>query len=166
VPTIFTANGYRFHFHAAEGSPREPMHVHIDKAGAKAKFWLEPEIRLSVARGFSSKQFWEIETRSSSPVQIASRRLGMVTFVREPQATRAWCDEDDLWVELDDGRKIATPLAYFPRLLHISDAQRCRVELSARGTALHWPEVDEDISVETLVLGPGDRPEIEFLRRD
>ncbi|MEO9779000.1 MAG: DUF2442 domain-containing protein [Sedimentitalea sp.] len=64
-------------------------------------------------------------------------------------------DDDCMWVELDDGRTIGVPLAWFPRLLHASPDQRRAVELSRRG--LHWEALDEDISIDGLLLGRGDQ---------
>jgi hypothetical protein len=66
-------------------------------------------------------------------------------------------DDDMLWVDLVDGRKIGVPLAYFPRLLNAKPDQLSRLEISGGGTGLHWDELDEDISVEYLLLGIGDR---------
>jgi hypothetical protein len=63
-------------------------------------------------------------------------------------------DEHTMWVELSDGRTLGVPLAWFPRLLGASPAQRQRVELSRVG--LHWEELDEDISVAGLLAGRGD----------
>ena len=70
-------------------------------------------------------------------------------------ATSVRFDEDSFWVELSDGRTLGVPLAWFPRLLRASPAQRERVEISTRG--LHWEEIDEDILVEGLLSGRGDR---------
>ncbi len=64
-------------------------------------------------------------------------------------------DEDNIWVELTDGRTIGVPLAWFPRLLHASPEQRELYELSAFG--MHWDELDEDISVEGILAGRGDQ---------
>ncbi|MDD4892011.1 MAG: DUF2442 domain-containing protein [Phycisphaerae bacterium] len=69
----------------------------------------------------------------------------------EPRAVRAWCDADYLWVALADGRQLAVPLAYFPRLLHATAEQRSRMLMSGGGTGLHWEELDEDISVPNLL---------------
>ncbi len=69
-------------------------------------------------------------------------------------ATTVRFDEHTMWVELTDGRTLGVPLAWFPRLLHASQAQRERVELSRIG--LHWEEIDEDISVAGLLAGRGD----------
>jgi len=63
-------------------------------------------------------------------------------------------DEHTMWVELSDGRTIGAPLAWFPRLLRATAAQRERVELSRVG--LHWEEIDEDVSVAGLLAGRGD----------
>ena len=62
-----------------------------------------------------------------------------------------------MWVDLVDGRKLGVPLAYFPRLLNAKSEQLPRYEISGGGTGLHWDELDEDISVEYLLLGMGDR---------
>jgi hypothetical protein len=69
-------------------------------------------------------------------------------------ATAVRFDEDIMWVDLSDGRTLGVPLAWFPRLLKATHAQRAKVELSRVG--LHWNEIDEDISVAGLLAGRGD----------
>lgn len=69
-----------------------------------------------------------------------------------PKAVRF--DEDTLWVSLSDGRTIAAPLAWFPRLLEAAPEQRAMVELSKGG--LHWDALNEDISVAGLLAGQPD----------
>lgn len=64
------------------------------------------------------------------------------------------CDDDNLWVDFSDGRILAVPLAWFPRLLHATPEQRQQVEISLKG--LHWNELDEDISIAGLLAGVGD----------
>jgi len=66
-------------------------------------------------------------------------------------------DKDNMRVALTDGREISIPLAYFPRLLNATKSQRESYIISGGGTGLHWDEIDEDISVENLILGVGDR---------
>ena len=58
-----------------------------------------------------------------------------------------------LEIELKDGRIISAPLSWFPRLEHASPEQRAKWELSAAGLGIHWPEIDEDLSVEGLLRG-------------
>ena len=75
----------------------------------------------------------------------------MTTSAR-PVAVRFGADL--MWVELDDARVLGVPLAWFPRLMHATPAQREAVELSPSG--LHWAEVDEDVSLAGLLAGRGD----------
>ena len=60
-----------------------------------------------------------------------------------------------MWVDLSDGRILAVPLAWFPRLLHASAEQREQLRISSRG--LHWEALDEDISIAGLLAGLGDQ---------
>ena len=63
-------------------------------------------------------------------------------------------DDNNMWVDLSDGRVLAVPLAWFPRLLHATSEQRERVEISQKG--LHWDALNEDISIAGLLAGVGD----------
>lgn len=66
-------------------------------------------------------------------------------------------DEHTMWVELEDGRSLGVPLAWFPRLLHATPAQRSACRIGHGGFGLHWEEIDEDISVEGLLAGRADQ---------
>lgn len=66
-------------------------------------------------------------------------------------------DEDTMWVELSDGRTLGIPLAWFPKLLKATPAQRSLFELSRSGSGLHWPDIDEDISLAGLLAGRSDQ---------
>lgn len=70
-----------------------------------------------------------------------------------PAAEDVRLTADVVEVELSDGRTISAPLTWFPRLLHATPAERSSWRLIGRGEGIHWPEVDEDISVEGLLLG-------------
>jgi len=59
--------------------------------------------------------------------------------------------DDQLLVVLADGRELAAPLAWFPRLLGADADQRAHWRLIGRGQGIHWPDVDEDISVANLL---------------
>ncbi len=63
------------------------------------------------------------------------------------------CTDDLLIVDLADGRTISVPLAWYPRLLHATSAQRAHCQVSGGGYGMHWPDVDEDLSVEGLLRG-------------
>ena len=60
---------------------------------------------------------------------------------------------DTLCVDLSDGRSISVPLAWYPRLLGATPAERKRWRLIGRGLGIHWEDLDEDISVEGLLAG-------------
>lgn len=74
-----------------------------------------------------------------------------------PLAQKVRCTEDELIVSLVDGRTLAIPLVWFPRLADATQAQLQRYEILGDGEGIHWPEVDEDLSVEGLLLGVNQR---------
>lgn len=61
--------------------------------------------------------------------------------------------DDELMVDLEDGRTLAVPLVWYPRLLHASKDERTRWSLIGRGVGIHWSSVDEDISIDGLLAG-------------
>ena len=61
--------------------------------------------------------------------------------------------EDNLTVELDDGRSISVPLTWYPRLWHGTPTERQNWRMIGDGVGIHWPDLDEDISIEGLILG-------------
>jgi len=73
--------------------------------------------------------------------------------VPQPGAVRARISRDQLSVDLDDGRTITVPLAWFPRLVRGTEAERNDWRLIAGGHGIHWESLDEDISVEGLLAG-------------
>jgi uncharacterized protein DUF2442 len=62
-------------------------------------------------------------------------------------------DSERLIVDLMDGRTIAVPLAWYPRLLEATSEQRSDWEVAGAGYGIHWPQIDEDLSVEGLLRG-------------
>ena len=70
-----------------------------------------------------------------------------------PNAERATLNDETLTVDLSDGRTLVVPLAWFPRLSHGTPEERARSRLTGRGVGIHWPDLDEDISVEGLLAG-------------
>ncbi|MFN3624754.1 MAG: DUF2442 domain-containing protein [Hyphomicrobium sp.] len=70
-----------------------------------------------------------------------------------PEAVGLSVTDDVLSVELSDGRTLTVPLAWYPRLLHATAAERAQWRLIGKGEGIHWPTIDEDISVEALIAG-------------
>ena len=79
---------------------------------------------------------------SPSPIDVSQARAQNVSLT-----------EPELVVELIDGRTITVPLTWYPRLAHGSPVERANWRLIGEGEGLHWPELDEDISVEGLLAG-------------
>ncbi len=80
-------------------------------------------------------------------------------------ATSVTVTEDALVVELTDGRTISVPLAWYPRLVHATPEERNHWELHADDQHIHWPDLDEDLSVEGLLAGrPSGEGESSFKR--
>lgn len=70
-----------------------------------------------------------------------------------PRAVNVTVTEDTLSVDLDDGRTICVPIGWYPRLVHGTPAQRANFQISGAGHGIHWPDLDEDVGVEGLLLG-------------
>jgi len=77
----------------------------------------------------------------------------LVTEVKQPKAQSVTVTEDSVIVDMMDGRKISAPLAWYPRLLHSAPEERNRWRLIGGGEGIHWPDLDEDLSVENLLAG-------------
>jgi hypothetical protein len=61
--------------------------------------------------------------------------------------------DDTFFVDLSDGRTIAVPIAWYPRLFHANQAERNNWRLIGNGEGIHWQDLDEDISIENLISG-------------
>lgn len=71
----------------------------------------------------------------------------------DPRAREVHFTEDEILVVLADGRRLSVPMAWFPRLLGATPEQRARFELLGDGQGIHWPELDEDLSIAGLLRG-------------
>jgi hypothetical protein len=76
-----------------------------------------------------------------------------VLEVQEARAQSARVDDDSLIIDLVDGRTITVPLVWFPRLWHSTLEERANLTLLGEGTLLHWPDLDEDLSVSGILAG-------------
>jgi hypothetical protein len=70
-----------------------------------------------------------------------------------PLARNVEFTDNDLIVSLVDGRKVTVPLVWFPRLSNASRSQLEHYELPGDGEGIHWPELDEDLSISSLLQG-------------
>ena len=66
------------------------------------------------------------------------------------KAQNIWFTDDRLYVRLEDGREIGVPLDWFPKLLKATPDERKNWRLVGKGIGIHWPDIDEDISVKKL----------------
>ncbi|RJQ43954.1 MAG: DUF2442 domain-containing protein [Nitrospiraceae bacterium] len=70
-----------------------------------------------------------------------------------PNAEKVIITGDTLSVDLSDGRTISVPISWFPRLAHATRKERNNWKLIGKGQGIHWPDIDEDISIEGLLAG-------------
>ncbi len=85
--------------------------------------------------------------------------------LRTSTARRVTVTDDVLTVDLSDGRTISVPLAWFPRLSHGTATEREKWRLIGSGEGVHWPDLDEDISIESLLAGRRSGETQDSLRR-
>jgi hypothetical protein len=79
--------------------------------------------------------------------------MNSLVLENEPMVCRVDVTDEMLVVSLVDGRTLSVPLAWYPRLLHATAAERRNVELLGDGYAMEWPDLDEHIGVESLLAG-------------
>ncbi|ADV81095.1 DUF4160 domain-containing protein [Terriglobus saanensis] len=77
MPTVFRHLGFRFFFYANEGTPREPVHIHVDSAEGEAKFWMQPVIHVAYNDGYSARTL---------------RQLHEIVEANRNRIERAWYD--------------------------------------------------------------------------
>lgn len=74
-----------------------------------------------------------------------------------PHALSVTVTDDAVTVDLVDGRTLSVPIAWYPRLAHATQAERAKWRLIGRGEGIHWPDLDEDVSVDGLLAGRASR---------
>lgn len=85
--------------------------------------------------------------------------------IEEPIATEVSISEESIQISLEDGRTVSVPLSWFPRLFHGSSQERNHVVIEGKGHGLHWPDLDEDISIEGLIAGRPSKESSKSLQR-
>jgi hypothetical protein len=85
--------------------------------------------------------------------------MGILALTADERVAGVKVTKDALSVALRDGRTITVPLAWYPRLLNATAAQRKNCQIAGGGYGIHWPDLDEDLSTEGLLRGaPAPRP--------
>jgi hypothetical protein len=79
--------------------------------------------------------------------------LSAVVTLALPKIVNVIINEDTLSVDLEDGRTVSVPIGWYPRLAYGTPAERVNFQISGAGYGIHWPDLDEDIGVEGLLLG-------------
>ena len=87
------------------------------------------------------------------------------TETRPARAQTVEVTDDALTVRLDDGRTVSAPLGWYPRLLHATPQERANWRLIADGIGVHWPDLDEDISVADVLAGRASGESQQSLKR-
>ena len=73
MPVVLSYKGFRFFFYSNEGSPREPVHVHVRSAGCEAKIWLEPQVTIATSFGFDAATLRELVDVAQSHRDLIER---------------------------------------------------------------------------------------------
>jgi hypothetical protein len=91
--------------------------------------------------------------------------ISVVKPVEVVRAVRVHVTDDTLAVDLDDSRTISVPIGWYPRLAHATPEERNNYRLVGKGIGIHWPDLDEDIGVEGLLLGKKSSESAESFQR-
>jgi hypothetical protein len=79
--------------------------------------------------------------------------LSAVVTLALPKVVNVTINDDTLSVDLEDGRTVSVPIGWYPRLAYGTPAERANFQISGAGYGIHWPDLDEDIGVEGLIVG-------------
>ena len=79
--------------------------------------------------------------------------LSAMVTLSIPRAIKVIVTDDTLSVDFEDGRTISVPIGWYPRLAYGTPAERANVQIGGAGFGFHWPDLDEDLGVEGLLLG-------------
>ena len=133
--------------------------MHVEREDKTCKFWLEPLV-LARSHGFSSHELNIIRRLIGKHLPAILER-GMNTVANsDPSILKVRITNDEIIADLDDGRVISVPLTWSWRLSEATSAQRANFRFIGTGQGVHWPDLDEDISVEGLLHGtPARRPQ-------
>jgi len=75
-----------------------------------------------------------------------------ILIANSPNAMSLWFENDKIYFLLEDGRELGVPIDWFPKLVNATEAELNNWRLIGGGDGVHWPDLDEDISVEGLLI--------------
>ena len=93
------------------------------------------------------------ESRDVVHQKSSGHGMSTSSLEADPKGIEARVDDDTLYVRLNDGRELTVPLAWFPRLLEAGSVARRNWRWVGGGAGIHWPDLDEDISIRGLLRG-------------
>lgn len=152
---------YRLFFFSSDR--REPVHVHVARDRRAAKFWLTP-VRVEYNYGFTQREIAKVAALVREH-EVEIQRAWHEYLATDTVAVDVKVTSDALVVALRDGRVVSVPLTWYPRLAAATPGERRRWELVGAGIGIHWPAIDEDVSVEALLSGQGSNESVRSLRR-
>ncbi len=157
MPTIHREAGFNFSFYSDESG--EPAHVHIIRGNAQGK---SGSTRSAFATHAASRRVRSMLCRCYVAHRAAECprsfwTAGMASLAHNipnpPRAVKLAVADERLTVDLDDGRTISVPTSRYPRLAESNPEELVAWEIIADGECLHWPDIDEHISVAGLLRG-------------
>lgn len=89
----------------------------------------------------------------------------LITEIQEARAQEVRVEEDKLVIDLVDGRSISAPLAWYPRLWYGTSEERSKFEITGDGKYIHWPDLDEDLSIAGILVGHHSGESAESLKK-
>ena len=116
--------------------------MHVDRENRSAKFWLDPDITLAANHGYSRRELRDIERIMRAHLETLRHEwdaFSAVMTLTLPRIVSVTVTDDTVSVDLEDGRTIAVPIGWYPRLAHGTPAERTHVQVSGAGYGLHWP---------------------------
>ena len=96
---------------------------------------------------------WNALLANTSSCCVGNGMNSVEAILTPTKAVRVAVSDDTLTVDLEDGRTISVPIVWYPRLAYATPLERSNFEIAGAGYGIHWPDLDEDIGVDGLLLG-------------
>jgi hypothetical protein len=116
MPAVFRYSGFKCFFYSNEGTPRERVHIHVEKGENEANSGCFLKFLWPAMNGYDARTLRDLIEIVRDNRELIVRTWENTSF----RTTHVRFDEDSMWVYLSDGRTLGVPLAWFPRLLSSS----------------------------------------------